>query len=128
MGENGGNCGETRQRKRPSLFNVETWAGCPFQGLSRTMAKEFNEARRFPQIAAGKRPAQRRRGPKKERACETDAHRLAQREKQIMYGEATPGYTHLMKVRPALPSPPPAFRPLPPRPPPPPPRRLRGYR
>eukprot|EP00670_Eutreptiella_braarudii_P002723 CAMPEP_0174300734 /NCGR_PEP_ID=MMETSP0809-20121228/58634_1 /TAXON_ID=73025 ORGANISM="Eutreptiella gymnastica-like, Strain CCMP1594" /NCGR_SAMPLE_ID=MMETSP0809 /ASSEMBLY_ACC=CAM_ASM_000658 /LENGTH=311 /DNA_ID=CAMNT_0015406363 /DNA_START=27 /DNA_END=962 /DNA_ORIENTATION=- len=62
------------------------------------MAKEFNEARRFPQIAAGKRPAQRRRGPKKERACETDAHRLAQREKQIMYGEATPGYTHLMKA------------------------------
>eukprot|EP00992_Anisonema_acinus_P003437 TRINITY_DN13045_c0_g1_i1.p1 TRINITY_DN13045_c0_g1~~TRINITY_DN13045_c0_g1_i1.p1 ORF type:complete len:263 (+),score=9.43 TRINITY_DN13045_c0_g1_i1:60-848(+) len=35
---------------------------------------------------------------RRERQMETDSHRLAQRQKQIMYGENTPGYDNLMRA------------------------------
>ena len=62
------------------------------------MVKEFNDARRFRQTGAGERRTYKRQGQKKVQEFESDAHRLAQRAKQIMYGENTPGYAHFMKA------------------------------
>ena len=63
------------------------------------MVKEFNEGHRFPHIRPSERRIYRgRRSGKKDKEYENDDHRLAQRTKQIMYGENTPGYVNFMKA------------------------------
>ena len=62
------------------------------------MVKEFTDAKLFPQIASGERRTYKRQGKKSGPQYESDAHRLAQRAKQIQYGENTPGYAHFMKA------------------------------
>eukprot|EP00996_Jenningsia_fusiforme_P002649 NODE_3472_length_970_cov_324.335505_g3187_i0.p1 GENE.NODE_3472_length_970_cov_324.335505_g3187_i0~~NODE_3472_length_970_cov_324.335505_g3187_i0.p1 ORF type:complete len:245 (+),score=19.59 NODE_3472_length_970_cov_324.335505_g3187_i0:72-806(+) len=61
------------------------------------MVKEFTERHRFPPMRSTERRPFKRRSARKEKEFESDPHRLAQRQKQIMYGENTSGYANFIK-------------------------------
>ena len=92
-------------------MTFQACAGCIEQGIAtqapvsvltakavHKMVKEFTEGHRYSAIQKADKKPRSRKTARKGKDHESDEHRLAQRAKQIAYGENTPGYGNFTRA------------------------------